>query len=649
MTDEPFFFRDDWAEDIVAPRLMTVRRRRDAIETLALFSLEATLGRSALRRIATAGSLAMVVEVPSADWIEPIRTACHALAEWDDTLARSGSSKSEDRPDRGNDRVAKSLARGKRVLGVSQACDRYLPSALVQAADLRVRLKEPTDEVVARVIRAATGGHAVVPHGIAEGVPFFTLCAAVRTDTTARSCIDRIVAAKDATVTVDPAVASAPDFQTLAGFGLAHDWGMRLLSGIETWRSSGGAFPRDRNVVLTSEPGLGKTTYVRALAKSARLPLVSTSVSSWFTQSNGFLDGVLKRIDDLFSGARSMPRIIFIDELDGVPDRATLTDRAREWWTPVVGSLLLHIETLHSDPEAKVCVLGATNFEDRLDAALVRPGRLNRVIRIEKPSTKELAAILRLHLGEDLPALDLGPIAELGVGATGAQAVAWVEEARTAAREKGRGIAFSDIVDAIVPADTRSAEGIRRSVYHESAHAVSMELLGVGEVQRVDVIERFGRGGLTNARGLLGTMPTRDGLERLVITYLAGRAAEIVFLGDDSAGAGGSTDSDLGRATSTVVSIHASLGLGSGLAYRGQGDGFAEALLRIDPHVAKMVEDDLSRLQASAESFVVENKAVVAAVAERLMAVRAIDGDQLRALIAEFRHHTQGSADGAAP
>lgn len=647
MTQEPFFFRDDWVEDVAALPLLTTRRRRDAMETLALFSLEATLGRRARRRVATARSLAMVVEVPSADWIEPIRAACRSLAEWDDSFARSGSSKSEDRPDRGNERVAQALARGRRVLGVSHACDRYLPSALVQAADIRVRLKEPTDEVVARVIRAATGGHAAVPQGIAQGIDYFTLCAAVRTGTTARSCIDRIIAAQRAAVTVDPTVANAPDFGTLAGFGASHEWGMRLIAGIEEWRSSGGAFPRDRNIVLASDPGLGKTTYARALAKATRLPLVSTSVSAWFTQSNGCLDGVLKCIDGIFSAQISSPKILFLDELDGIPNRATLSDRAREWWTPVVGSLLLHVETLYADPDAKVCVLGATNYEDRLDAALVRPGRLSRVIRIERPSAKDLAAILRLHLGGDLPELDLEPIAELGVGATGAQAVAWVEEARGAARENGRLISAGDLVDAIAPADTRTPEAIRRSVYHEAGHAVSMEILRVGEVQRVDVIERLDRGGSTNARGLLGTMPTRDGLERLVITYLAGRGAEIVFFGDASAGAGGSADSDLARATATVVSIHASLGLGNSLVYRGHGND-ASAVMRLEPRIAKAVEDDLARLQNAAVNFVTENKALIAAVADLLVETRAIDGGQLRALIDKFCRHPDISALGGA-
>lgn len=646
MHDELFFLLDQ-SDNVVPLPSTTERRRRDAIETLATFSLEATLKRGMLRRIAKARSFAMVVEVPSSEWIVPVRTACNALASWDEIISRSGSNKTEDRPDKGNDRVATMLARGHRVLGVSQACDRYLPSALVQAADVRVRVQAPTDAVIARVIRAATGGSVPLPPGIAQGLNFSTLCSAVRTGTTARSCVDRIVAAREATVLVDSSVASAPDFETLAGYGEAHSWGIRLLSGIEAWRSRDATFPRDRNVVLASEPGLGKTTYVRALAKAARLPLVSTSVSSWFTQSNGYLDGVLKCIDELFFGARSRPRIIFIDELEGVPNRAALTDRAKEWWTPVVGSLLLHIENLYSDPDAMVCVLGATNFEDRLDAALVRPGRLNRVIRIEKPSAKDLAAILRQHLGKDLPALDLEQIAELGAGATGAQAAAWVERARDAARENRRVLASSDILDVVVPHDDRSPEAIWRSAVHEAAHAVSMELLGVGKVQRVDVINRNGTGGLTNALSHLGTMPTRDGLERLVITYLAGRAAETVFLGETSAGSGGSAVSDLGRATSTVVSIHASLGLGKGLAYRGHGDGFSEALLRFDPHLTKTVEDDLARLQAAAVDLVAGNRTLVGAIAERLISSRMIDGDQLRALVLEH-HSERGTSMGRA-
>ena len=356
------FLRDDLNEaetgDVAADE------RRPATETLAAFALEAALSPAQRRRIAADPAFALVVQVPAADWVEPVREACGRLAAWGYVAARTGASRSEDRADRGNDRVADRLARGDRVLGVSQSPARYLPSALVAAADLHVRLPGATDAVIARVVRAATGRRPTLPPGIARGLDFFEIAAAVR-GTTARACVARLAAAARSKATADPAVGSAPDFATLVGFGDAHAWGTRLIDEIATWRASGGApaFQRlDRHVALSSAPGLGKSSFVRSLAKAAGLPLVATSVGAWFTGSDGHLGGVLRAWDAAYTHACALaPSILFLDEADSIPNRATMDNHAREWWTPLCTSILLGFDALNAPGAPEVCIIAATN------------------------------------------------------------------------------------------------------------------------------------------------------------------------------------------------------------------------------------------------------------------------------------------------
>ena len=123
------------------------------------------------------------------------------------------------------------------MLGVSQAPERYLPAALCTGADMRLRVEAPSNDVIALVIRAATGQRpGAMPPRIAGGLGYLELISAIRTYTTARSCIGRLVAAAAAKAIVDVGVTEATPFETLRGYGVSHAWGMRLISEIEDWR-----------------------------------------------------------------------------------------------------------------------------------------------------------------------------------------------------------------------------------------------------------------------------------------------------------------------------------------------------------------------------------------------------------------------------
>lgn len=318
-----------------------------------------------------------------------------------------------------------------------------------------------------------------------------------------------------------------------------------------------------------------------------------------------------------------------------------MTERSREYWNPIVTHMLLTIDNYTANNAADLCIIGATNHADKLDAALIRPGRLNRVIRIEPPQAPDLAAIFRHHLGAELADVDLTALGEFALGATGAQVAAWVLEARGRARAEGRPLRADDLFGVVAPADGRSDKERARSALHEAGHGVGAEVLRVGRVAQVDLVLRGDSAGATSIKPLLSSSPTRDDLERMVIFLLCGRAAETVFLGEASAGAGGDATSDLARATAFVAGIHASMGLGDALAYRGTMEEVARAL-RDDPGLRGAVEADLARLQAEAEKLVRRFGDAVEAVAEALLDRRVIGGDALRAMVAE--HEAGGRA-----
>jgi hypothetical protein len=171
------------------------------------------------------------------------------------------------------------------------------------------------------------------------------------------------------------------------GMGEAMAWANRLLADLERWRAGEIPFEAiERHVVLASEPGLGKTTFARSLAKSARLPLVATSVGAWFSSSAGYLDSVVKAIDGAFArAAASAPAILFLDELDALPSREALGPREGSWWTPVIGHMLTTLDGAISGVAGRLIIVGATNYAQKLDPALIRPGRPRASSRSPNP------------------------------------------------------------------------------------------------------------------------------------------------------------------------------------------------------------------------------------------------------------------------
>lgn len=604
-----------------------------AHESLPDAALHGAISPKTLLRIQDEPSFALVVTVPSESWIDPIAEAVKGLREWDDVIEAEVNARK--RPASGS--IARKLADGAAIAGIAVAPDRQLPASLVSAADARIVVAAPTNAMIRHAISLATGDFpGEMPEMVAAGLDFHDLVAAIRVGSTPDECVARLISASRSMAVTDHSLADVPLLETMHGYGQAHEWALRLLKDLESWRRGDLRFDQiDRHCVLSSAPGLGKTTFVRALARSARLPLFSTSVAAWFQGTgDGNLATVMREAERVFaSAAASAPGIVLLDEAEALPSRENLSDRNRDYWVPLISQILLMLDSATSGPSSRLIVIGATNYGNRLDPALVRPGRLNKIIEILPPDTAALAGIMRQHLGADLPGADLAPLAELASGVSGAQVMGWVKEARLTARQAGRDLHVDDLLRAIAPPDDRPQADRRRFAVHEAGHAVLSHRLNPGIVHSVSIVLRGDAAGHTSTRRWLGQSPTRAAVETEVITTMAGRAAEIEILGDASTGAGGAIDSDLGIATRMVASLYTSYGLGPSLIHMGEPDRAVDEM-RFDRDLRDAVFKAMARLHDEALRLVKANRAAIEAVAEELLRRRHLDAAAFLAVLA---------------
>lgn len=254
-----------------------------------------------------------------------------------------------------------------------------------------------------------------------------------------------------------------------------------------------GSMPPDNLVfaMLEGVPGTGKTLIAESLARTAGWAFVPSSVGVWFASGDGALGGVAKNLKSFIDQVLSSePAIGFMDELDALPNRATMDNRGRDWWTPVINLFLTEIDRLRRSGR-KVLLVGATNYYDRLDAALIRPGRLQQRVAVMAPQTEdEVIALMRYYLGGDLADTDLHTLARVGHGATPAMVEGWLKQARAAARSQSRPLEPGNILAQMAPEDDRSPTDIRAIALHEIGHA----LVAIASARRWKVSRSFPRG-----------------------------------------------------------------------------------------------------------------------------------------------------------
>ena len=609
-----------------------------------------TLVTLSLRRATTAaerevllgtGCLAAIIVVPTAAWVGPTVNVLRDCAHWNNVHEATGPFK----PRVGENvegTLTTILAGGGRVLCVT-ADPAWLPPALTGAADIIVTFASSDMRVLTGAIAALSEKGAPLGDEVpnAAGLDFPDIVAAIRKNSTPADCVRRLARARAARAVPDGSVV-APSLDDLHGYGSAMDWARELVGDLADWRAGNAPFPAgSARAVLAGPPGTGKTSLVAAIARSCNFRLVSTSVAQWFAQGPGYLDSVIKAIDSTFAQARAArPCVVLLDEIDAVPDRAMMSERDRSWWSPVVNHLLAVLDSTTSNVAADLVILGCTNHSHRLDAALTRPGRLERIITIMPPADPVVReSMLRTHLRGDLADADLTIVGLVTAGATGATLMAIVRDARRRARAAGRPLAVEDLVAVAAPPSSRPVADERRYAVHECGHAAVALALGF-DIEAVSLLETATTSASVRMAALSTSIVTRAAAERRVTVLLAGMAAEETLYGDRSTGSGGADVSDLAQATESLTLIHSVHGMGARLSYTPSHRGWP------DPHVSATVEKEMQRLYGEAQRIVTTNADFIERLSERLVTRRFLTGDEVRALRAEGTPRPASRRDG---
>jgi ATP-dependent Zn protease len=321
-----------------------------------------------------------------------------------------------------------------------------------------------------------------------------------------------------------------------------------------------------------------------------------------------------------------------------------MSSRALEWWTTVITDFLLSLDNAVAGKRAGIVVIGATNNIKGVDAALLRPGRLERAIEIKRPDRFGAMNILRHHLSEELIDEDLSDIGDLLDGSTGAEIMMTVRGARRIARYAGRRLAREDILQAIVPVEEFAPEALKRICIHEAAHAVASLALSSGDLKRCIVGGGSTAAGLTLIQRVEDDLPTRDSIERRSVVLLCGRSAEQILIGSIGLGAGGNDESDLAQVTRWLATLHASTGLGDTLTYIASHQN-ALAAVREDQDLRTKVEHHLRSLKVRADAVVRQHRAAIVFVADRLQVCRQLSGDEIRRIFDAQRPREISEAD----
>lgn len=421
-----------------------------------------------------------------------------------------------------------------------------------------------------------------------------------------------------------------------------------FLKNPKEYGSLGARMPK--GILLVGPPGTGKTLLARAVAGEAGVPFYSLSGSEFVEM---FVGVGAARVRDLFEQARkAAPAIIFIDELDalGRARNAGTIQGGNDEREQTLNQLLSELDGF--DPTEGVVLLGATNRPEVLDPALLRAGRFDRQVLVDRPDRAGRLQILAVHARKVnlAPEVDLDQVAAITTGMTGADLANLVNEsALLATRRRAKAVGMEDFTHAIerIVAGLEKRNRLinpkeRRIVaFHEMGHAlVALALPGADTVHKVSIIPRG-----VGALGYTIQRPTEDRflmtereLRNKIAVLLAGRAAESLVFGDLSTGA----SDDLARATDIARSMVARYGMDAELGsvsydndkpgfLGGSGGGYldrrySEATAeRIDQAVRAIVQT----VAQEAMDILADNRDILDRAAARLLEVETLDETEL--------------------
>jgi len=425
---------------------------------------------------------------------------------------------------------------------------------------------------------------------------------------------------------------------------------VEFLKNPKKYTTIGGRIPK--GVLLVGPPGTGKTLLARAVAGEAKVPFFSLSGSEFVEM---FVGVGAARVRDLFAQAEvKAPCIVFIDELDALGKVRIQTPMgSHEEREQTLNQLLAEMDGF--DGRKGVIIMGATNRPEVLDPALLRPGRFDRQVLVDKPDVRGREEILRIHvkLVKLAEGVDLKVIAARTAGFAGADLANLVNEAALlAARKDKRAVEMKDFDEAI----DRLIAGLEKKrvmsrkereivAYHESGHAiVATAIPDMDPVHKISIVQRgFGALGYTMQLPLEDRylMQRKDLLAQLAV-LLGGRTAEEIALGEISTGA----QNDLQRATDIARAMVTEWGMSDSLGainYDGhKRNKFLD--IQLGPErgayaedTARLIDAEVKRIMTDAHNearrILTDRRDELESVTRRLLEIEVMEGEELRRLL----------------
>jgi len=425
---------------------------------------------------------------------------------------------------------------------------------------------------------------------------------------------------------------------------------IEFLKTPEKFTKLGGKIPK--GILLVGPPGTGKTLLARAVAGEAGVPFFSISGSEFVEM---FVGVGAARVRDLFDQAKlKAPCIIFIDELDALGKARGMGPMAHEEREQTLNQLLVEMDGF--DPRVGVILMAATNRPEILDPALLRAGRFDRHVTVDRPDKIGRLAILRVHAKQVAlgPDANLENIAAMTPGFSGADLANIINEAALLAVRRGKdqvGVAeLQEAVERVIGGLEKKNRVLNkmekeRVAYHETGHAiVAMSIPGADQVQKISIIPRG-----VSALGYTLQLPTEDRflmtkseLENKVAVLLGGRIAEEVTFGEASTGA----QNDLVKATDIAKSMVKAYGMSDKLGTitlererqpqflqlpvgSEKGDYSEETAREIDCEVRRIIDEQYERVKRLLEG----RKAALQRGAMLLLEQEVISGTELKAIM----------------
>ncbi|HAX17202.1 MAG TPA: cell division protein FtsH [Actinobacteria bacterium] len=443
-------------------------------------------------------------------------------------------------------------------------------------------------------------------------------------------------------------------FNDVAGVDEANEELKEIIEYLETpekFLNIGGKIPK--GILLVGPPGTGKTLLAKAVAGEAKVPFFSMSGSDFVEM---FVGVGASRVRDLFAQAQEKsPCIIFIDELDALGKARGMNPLSSHDETEqTLNQLLAEMDGFET--KTGVIIMAATNRPEILDPALLRPGRFDRHVLVDRPDIKGREEILEIHargvkVDENV---DLKVIAARTPGFVGADLANLINEAALLAARKEKAFVtmeeFEESIDRIIAGLEKKKKVMNKKekeivAYHETGHALMAELLETTDhVHKISIIPR----GIA-ALGYTLQLPTEDRylmtrkelIDRMNV-LLGGRIAEEIAFGEISTGA----QNDLFRATDIAKSMVKEYGMSEKLGYItfeaerkplfldinqgiGAKDYSEETAREIDNEIRRIMDESCKTVK----SLLLDNKDILEKIAKTLLEKESIDGEELRLLI----------------